>query len=132
MNTGQLNYHLKVLGNLILKNPVTGKYILSEEGLVALNMNQKSISSTNNGSTMAISTGASRNLEGGVLAEVIVTFVILSAFTYYVLFYLGITKILPVISIIITWAIVVFFIWRGDFYQVKDEKSLQHVGRGGE
>lgn len=39
INTGRLNYHLRILGDLISKNPVTGKYILTEAGSAAINMN---------------------------------------------------------------------------------------------
>lgn len=32
ISTGKLNYHLKVMGSLIFKNPETGPYSLAEEG----------------------------------------------------------------------------------------------------
>jgi hypothetical protein len=40
-NTGRLNYHLKILGDLVTKDQETGKYSLSEKGKLALEFLQK-------------------------------------------------------------------------------------------
>ena len=40
-HTGKLNYHLKVLGDLLVKDELTGRYSLGEKGKLALELLSK-------------------------------------------------------------------------------------------
>lgn len=118
VNTGQLNYHLKVIGDLVSKNTVNGKYILSETGISALNMNFTRIRPLPSGH------GLSRPALAGVAAPII----LLSTWTYYVFFYLDIVKASTIATVMAAWIVVVFFVWRGTFYHVKSEKMPGYAG----
>ena len=125
MNTGQLNYHLKSLGDLVSKDTLTGKYKLSEAG-----NNAMSIFQNKEQSSIYMRSGAPL-MGKSELFGIIVPLIILSVYTYYVFFYLGIVKISTVVANLILWAVVLIFIWRGTFFHIQGEKYIRASGKGG-
>lgn len=124
MNTGQLNYHLKVIDNLLSKDVATGKYSITEAGIIALNFNLNSAMSINNDASSISAVGRAKVLVPSELIGVIAPVFVLSSMTYYLLFYLKIGRFPVVFSILALWMVVVLFILRGTFYQANREESL--------
>ena len=132
MNTGQLNYHLKCLGNLISKDEESGKYILTEFGLAVLNFNvdrlKKGQLKSDEITPLITSNRGDRNITPFV--GVVLPLSILSVMTYYLFFYLDVSNGSAIISNIIMWLIVLFLILRGYFLDSKGWKSAQLTGKG--
>jgi hypothetical protein len=132
-NTGKLNYHLKTLGDLISKAPLSGKYVITDKGIAALNMTiiPKVTPSMNDKTIKSISMGSSRGLNLSARAGVVTPIILLSAMSYYLFFYLDIVKVSTILVNSIIWVIVLFLLWRGTTNHHKDEELLEHAGRGG-
>lgn len=131
MNTGQLNYHLKVLGDLITKNPETGKYNLTEDGISALKMNliPKEDPSGTDHKVSLDPMGMKGNMDLSTYVGVGATAFIVLVATWYQFFYLHEAKIPSLVAISALWFVIAFFTWRGLSPQSKVGKSAADNGR---
>ena len=129
MNTGRLNYHLRMIGNLISKEAATGKYMLTNVGAAVLAMKVvPDLSPSHNNNAEHGHQGKNeRRLDALMSAGVIVPIVILSTYTYYLFSYLGIVKISTIVTVSMVWAVVVFFIWRGLILKGKANKTASGI-----
>ncbi len=130
MNTGQLNYHLKVLGDLITKNPETGKYNLTEDEISALKMNliPKEDSSGTDHKVSLGPMGTKGNMDLSTYVGVGATVVIVLVATWYQFFYLHEATIPSLVAISALWIVIAFFTWRGLSPQSKVGKSAGDNG----
>jgi hypothetical protein len=77
-HTGKLNYHLKVLGDLLVKDEQSGRYSLAEKGRIAVQLLSKF-------QTVTATSEARRSIETGLmLVALIVAVISLSYLTQYV------------------------------------------------
>jgi hypothetical protein len=77
-HTGKLNYHLKVLGDLLVKDEQTGRYSLGEKGQIAVQLLSKF-------QTVTDASGARKSLVTGAMLVLLMTAVISLAYlTRYV------------------------------------------------
>jgi DNA-binding transcriptional ArsR family regulator len=77
-HTGKLNYHLKILGDLLVKDSQSGRYSLGEKGKIAVQLLAKF-------QTMTDASEARRNLVTGVaLVTLLAIVILLACLTQYV------------------------------------------------
>jgi DNA-binding transcriptional ArsR family regulator len=83
-HTGKLNYHLKVLGDLLVKDNLNGRYSLGEKGKIAAQLLSKF-------QTLADESAARKNLMiGSALVALIAAVILLAYLTQYVIGFSGI------------------------------------------
>ena len=76
-HTGKLNYHLKVLGDLVMKDAQSGRYSLGDKGKIAVQLLSKF-------QTVAVASEVRRNLTTGfALVALIAAVLLLSYLTQY-------------------------------------------------
>jgi hypothetical protein len=87
-HTGKLNYHLKVLGDLLVKDEQTGRYSLAEKGKIAVELLSKFQEAT------ALSDARRSLATGLMLVSLIAGVMLLSFLTQFVSGYSGIGRAL--------------------------------------
>lgn len=134
MNTGQLNYHLKVLDDLISKDTETGRYTLTDKGASALRMDLSQGDGVSSFGPEMHSTpiGVAGNIGLSTYAGVGAAVIAALAATYYLFLHLHTIKFPSMVAISTVWFVIIFFSWRGLSTQTKDRKLPPlNTGNGG-
>lgn len=133
MNTGQLNYHLKILSDLVSKNPANGKYSLTEKGVSALKMHfppDGGVSSTRQ-EVRSISVTVARRRDLATYLGIGATVFIALVATYSSIFFLHTFNFPVIAAVSALWAVIIFFTWRGLAPQIRDRESNVYTLQGG-